>query len=104
MCANLLDNALKYTPRRGMVTARLRAADGEGILEIEDSGPGITQQEAQQALQPFRRLDNVGEQPGAGLGLALVKDIAAYHGTRPELLSSAELGGLLVQVRFRLLS
>ncbi|SUI52727.1 Uncharacterised protein [Serratia marcescens] len=44
-----------------------------------------------------------GDQPGAGLGLALVKDITAYHGTRPELLSSAALGGLLVRVRFTLL-
>ncbi len=105
LCANLLDNALKYTPRQGVVTARLTQdqASGEGVLEIEDSGPGIALQDKALALQPFHRLDNVGDQPGAGLGLALVKDITAYHGTRPELLSSAALGGLLVRVRFRLL-
>ncbi|EPX2174077.1 sensor histidine kinase N-terminal domain-containing protein [Serratia nevei] len=105
LCANLLDNALKYTPRQGVVTARLTQdqAAGEGVLEIEDSGPGIALQDKALALQPFHRLDNVGDQPGAGLGLALVKDITAYHGTRPELLSSAALGGLLVRVRFRLL-
>ncbi|MFC0225336.1 sensor histidine kinase [Serratia aquatilis] len=104
LCANLLDNALKYTPNRGIVTARLLVA-GEGVLlEIEDSGPGISQEQTAAALQPFHRLDNVGEQPGAGLGLALVKDITAYHGTRPELLSSPELGGLLVRIRFNLLS
>ncbi len=105
LCANLLDNALKYTPRQGVVTARLTQdkAVGEGVLEIEDSGPGIALQDKALALQPFHRLDNVGDQPGAGLGLALVKDITAYHGTRPELLSSAALGGLLVRVRFRLL-
>ncbi len=104
LCANLLDNALKYTPRQGVVTARLtqEKATGEGVLEIEDSGPGIALQDKALALQPFHRLDNVGDQPGAGLGLALVKDITAYHGT-PELLSSAALGGLLVRVRFRLL-
>lgn len=106
LCANLLDNALKYTPRQGVVTARLTRdkATGEGVLEIEDSGPGIALQDKALALQPFHRLDNVGDQPGAGLGLALVKDITAYHGTRPELLSSAALGGLLVRVRFRLLA
>ncbi len=106
LCANLLDNALKYTPRQGVVTARLTQGKetGEGVLEIEDSGPGIALQDKALALQPFHRLDNVGDQPGAGLGLALVKDITAYHGTRPELLSSAPLGGLLVRVRFRLLS
>ncbi|CAI0705356.1 sensor histidine kinase [Serratia ficaria] len=105
LCANLLDNALKYTPPHGVVTARLTrdAAQGEGVLEIEDSGPGIASQDQALALQPFHRLDNVGDQPGAGLGLALVKDITAYHRTRPELLSSAALGGLLVRVRFKLL-
>ncbi|NLU15972.1 MAG: histidine kinase [Serratia liquefaciens] len=106
LCANLLDNALKYTPHQGTVTARLTLDKqaGEGILEIEDSGPGIAQQDTAQALQPFHRLDNVGDQPGAGLGLALVSDITRYHGTRPELLTSATLGGLLVRVRFQLLS
>lgn len=103
LCANLLDNALKYTPAKGIVTARLLMVDGQGLLEIEDSGPGIAQDQTVAALQPFRRLDNVGDQPGAGLGLALVKDITAYHGTRPELLSSDALGGLLVRVRFKLL-
>ncbi|MGP2731417.1 sensor histidine kinase N-terminal domain-containing protein, partial [Serratia marcescens] len=46
LCANLLDNALKYTPRQGIVTARLTQdkAAGEGVLEIEDSGPGIALQ------------------------------------------------------------
>ncbi len=73
------------------------------MLEIEDSGPGIAEQDTAQALQPFHRLDNVGNQPGAGLGLALVSDITRYHGTRPELLTSVTLGGLLVRVRFQLL-
>jgi two-component system sensor histidine kinase TctE len=105
LCANLLDNALKYVPNQGVVTARLTLDKpaGECVLEIEDNGPGIAQQDAAQALQPFHRLDNVGDQPGAGLGLALVSDITRYHGTRPELLTSAALGGLLVRVRFQLL-
>lgn len=100
LCANLLDNALKYTPPQGIVTARLVIEGQQGVLEIEDSGPGIAAEHIQAALQPFHRLDNVGVQPGAGLGLALVKDITHYHRTRPELLASAQLGGLLVRVRF----
>ncbi|VXC93527.1 sensor histidine kinase [Serratia oryzae] len=103
LCANLLDNALKYTPPQGIVTARLLIEEQQGILEIEDSGPGIAAEQTQAALQPFHRLDNVGAQPGAGLGLALVKDITHYHHTRPELLASPQLGGLLVRVRFTLL-
>ncbi|WP_404273475.1 sensor histidine kinase [Yersinia similis] len=104
LCDNLLDNALKYTPRHGVVTARLVKEQHaeQCLMEIEDSGPGIAQGEIMQALIPFNRLDNVGEQQGAGLGLALVKDITAYHTTRPELLRSELLGGLLVRISFRL--
>lgn len=95
LCANLLDNAIKYTPAQGTVTARLQ----ERQLEIEDSGPGIEAGQQQQALQPFTRLDHSG-QPGAGIGLALVKDICAWHGARLRLDRSPQLGGLRVTVSF----
>lgn len=52
------------------------------------------------ALQPFQRLDNVGVQPGAGIGLALVQDICAWHGARMQLDRSPQLGGLRVTVWF----
>ncbi len=95
LCANLLDNAIKYTPAQGTVTARLQGHQ----LEIEDSGPGIDPEQQQQALQPFARLDPSG-QPGAGIGLALVKDICAWHGARLRLDRSPQLGGLRVTVSF----
>lgn len=95
LCANLLDNAIKYTPAQGTVTARLQGHQ----LEIEDSGPGIDAAQQQQALQPFARLDSSG-QPGAGIGLALVKDICAWHGARLRLDRSPQLGGLRVTVSF----
>nr|WP_276524729.1 sensor histidine kinase [Pantoea eucrina] len=95
LCANLLDNAIKYTPAQGTVTARLQGHQ----LEIEDSGPGIDAAQQQQALQPFARLDPSG-QPGAGIGLALVKDICAWHGARLHLDRSPQLGGLRVTVSF----
>ena len=99
LCANLLDNAIKYSPQGGVVTARLR----NGLLEIEDSGPGIAESERQQAMLPFQRLESTGGQSGAGLGLALVKDITAWHYTDAELLRSPSLGGLLVRIRFNCL-
>ena len=100
LCGNLLDNALKYTPSQGMVTARLQR-EGEAVaLVVEDSGPGIDEQMVHQALLPFHRLDNVGNVPGAGIGLALVNDIARLHRTHPQLTRSETLGGLRVQVRF----
>ncbi|ERK11164.1 Tricarboxylate transport sensor protein TctE [Pantoea sp. AS-PWVM4] len=97
LCANLLDNAIKYTPAHGTVTARISAMG----LEIEDSGPGIEEADQQQALQPFSRLDHGQQQPGAGIGLALVKDICTWHGAQLTLDRSPQLGGLRVTISFR---
>ena len=100
LCGNLLDNALKYTPPHGVVTARLQREGEAVVLVIEDSGPGIEDQMVHQAMLPFHRLDNVGNVPGAGIGLALVNDIARLHRTHPQLARSETLGGLNVRVRF----
>ncbi|MCS2170572.1 sensor histidine kinase [Scandinavium sp. TWS1a] len=99
LCANLLDNALKYTPVSGTVTVSLTRDGDSIILEIEDSGPGIDDALQSLALQPFQRLDNVGDAAGAGLGLALVNDIARLHRAVPVLSRSPRLGGLCVKVR-----
>ncbi|KFD22125.1 sensor histidine kinase [Yokenella regensburgei] len=102
LCGNLLDNALKYTPTGGMVTASL-VRDGEAVvLTVEDSGPGIESEQVHQALQPFHRLDNVSNVAGAGIGLALVNDIARLHRSMPQLARSDTLGGLRVQLRLLL--
>lgn len=85
MLGNLLDNALKYTPQRGVVTARVLRHAAEIHLEVEDNGTGIDPHLSEQALMPFHRLENASGQSGAGLGLALVQDIARYHATRPQL-------------------
>ncbi|BCG10234.1 sensor histidine kinase [Buttiauxella agrestis] len=99
MCINLLDNALKYTPENGVVTIRVTHDETQfAWLEIEDSGPGIESGLVRHALMPFHRLDNSAAQSGAGIGLALVNDIARYHRTKPELLR-AESGGLLVKIK-----
>jgi len=95
LCANLLDNAVKYTPPQGTITARLQ----NGVLEIEDSGPGIDDAAQEKALQPFGRLESA--LPGAGIGLALVQDICAWHGAALTLGRSTQLGGLRVTIVFR---
>lgn len=100
LCANLLDNALKYSPPQGTVTAQLHREADAVTLVVEDSGPGIEDKHIHQALQPFHRLDNVGNEAGAGIGLALVNDIARLHRTHPQLMRSETLGGLCVKVRF----
>lgn len=96
LCANLLDNALKYTPEQGTVTLRLSG----GCMEIDDSGPEIAASDQPQALRPFGRLDEHALQPGMGIGLALVKDICRWHGAQLTLGRSPLLGGLRVSVRF----
>lgn len=96
LCANLLDNAIKYTPEGGTITVSVRGA----TLRVEDSGPGIAESERQQALQPFYRLEHSSQVAGSGLGLALVKDIARWHGSQAQLSQSALLGGLQITVQF----
>lgn len=102
LCGNLLDNALKYTPAQGIVTARLSLESHAVVLDVDDSGPGIKDEQIHQALQPFHRLENAGTETGAGIGLALVNDIARLHRTHPDLSRSEILGGLRVRVRFLL--
>lgn len=102
LCANLLDNALKYTPGGGTVTVSLTRDEGAIILNVDDSGPGIEDTQINLALQPFQRLGNVGDAPGAGLGLALVNDIARLHRATPVLARSPDLGGLRVSIRLLL--
>jgi two-component system, OmpR family, sensor histidine kinase TctE len=82
LIANLVDNALQYTPSRGTVTVRL-LVDPFGqvvVLQIEDSGPGIPQAEKELVFQPFYRALGTPVD-GSGLGLAIVAEIAAQHGT-----------------------
>ncbi|MEM1186967.1 MAG: HAMP domain-containing sensor histidine kinase [Pseudomonadota bacterium] len=83
--ANLVDNALKFTPAGGEVhcVAR-READGV-VLAVEDSGPGIPADERDLVLRRFVRLDDSRSAPGNGLGLPLVLAIARRHGGSLEL-------------------
>ncbi|HGN1705591.1 TPA: sensor histidine kinase N-terminal domain-containing protein [Providencia rettgeri] len=103
MCANLIDNAIKYTPSNGVVTVRVVSCDDNAyfVLEVEDSGPGIPDAKISCSMEAFTRLNNALGKEGAGLGLALVKDIASYHGSEPQLLKSELLGGLLVRIGFK---
>ena len=87
MLSNLIDNALRYTPAGASVTVRVRAEDGQAILEVEDTGPGIAPAERAHVFERFYRiLDNSA--PGSGLGLAIVREIAQQHGAAVELFSN----------------
>jgi signal transduction histidine kinase len=84
--ANLLDNAVKYTPRGGAVMLRSRRrSSGEIEFSITDTGPGVSDVDRQRIVQRFVRLENSRNKPGAGLGLSLVAAVAEAHGGRLEL-------------------
>ncbi len=84
--ANLLDNAVKYTPRGGAIMLRSRRrSSGEIEFSITDTGPGVCDQDRGRIVQRFVRLENSRNQPGAGLGLSLVAAVAQAHGGRLEL-------------------
>jgi two-component system sensor histidine kinase TctE len=78
MINNLLDNALRYTPAGGRVTARVVAQGDFALLEIEDSGTGISDEESQKVFDRFYRVDGTDSE-GSGLGLAIVREIAEVH-------------------------
>ena len=84
--SNLLDNAVKYTPRGGAIMLRSRRrSSGEVEFSITDTGPGVCDQDRGRIVQRFVRLENSRNQPGAGLGLSLVAAVAQAHGGRLEL-------------------
>ena len=105
---NLVDNALRYTPRGGKVDVALRAAPPGVLLEVADIGPGIALEEQERVFDRFYRGTTVhgddATTTGTGLGLAIVKEIAQRHGARIELVdglpSSDGTHGLRVRVVF----
>ena len=78
--ANLLDNALKFSPVNGVI--RLAASGVANRLDIiiADAGPGIPTAERGQAVERFFRGEQARSTPGSGLGLALVQAVAVLHG------------------------
>lgn len=82
--ANLVDNAIKYSPREaaqdGRITLSLAVWDDHVEITVADNGPGVAEQDRQRALQRFVRLEQSRSAPGSGLGLSLVAAVARLHG------------------------
>jgi two-component system, OmpR family, sensor histidine kinase TctE len=108
---NLVDNALRYTPAGGSVTARVLydSADRSVALQVEDTGPGIPPAEREAVFRPFYRALGTAVD-GSGLGLAIVNEIAQRHGATITLSDGHNAGegrdgagpGALFTVRFAL--
>jgi two-component system sensor histidine kinase QseC len=95
---NLLDNAVRYTPAGGNVSLALQD-EGDIILEVRDTGPGIPEGERSRALERFYRVPGSGVE-GSGLGLSIVRRIAELHHARLELSDNENGQGLRVRVIF----
>lgn len=96
--ANLVDNAVKYTPPGGAANVTV-AADGDAVeVIVGDSGPGIPAEARERVLDRFVRLDATRSTPGNGLGLSLVKAVARLHDATLTLDDNAP--GLRVTMRF----
>lgn len=96
---NLIDNAVKYTPEEGRVDVGIASLGAAVELSVDDSGPGLPEEERERVLDRFYR-SGEPQAPGSGLGLAIVKSIAQMHGATVALAASPTLGGLRVLVRF----
>jgi len=84
--ANILDNAIKYTPSGGAIMLRVRRrSSGEVEFSVTDTGPGVPDADRERVVERFVRLENSRSEPGAGLGLSLVAAVAEAHGGRLEL-------------------
>lgn len=78
--ANLLDNAVKWSPPGGTVTVRLAPDDDHATVLVEDQGPGIAAADLPHVFERFYRADESRSMPGSGLGLAIVRQVAERHG------------------------
>ena len=102
---NLLENAASYTPNEGIIALRLRQDAGEAVLEVSDTGLGMTEEDLRRAFQRFYRGSGArtSKAEGFGLGLAIAKHVVDAHEGTIDL--SSQLGsGTTVTVRFRALA
>ena len=81
--ANIIDNAIKYTPTGGAVMLRARRrSSGEIEYSVTDTGPGVPEADRERVIERFVRLDNSRTEAGSGLGLSLVGAVMEAHGGR----------------------
>jgi signal transduction histidine kinase len=94
--SQLLDNALKFTPKGGRVVVQAKAENGMVNISVSDTGIGIPHNRIQEIFEPFHQLDGstTRRYPGTGLGLALVRRIVEAHGAQINVHSVAGRGSM----------
>ncbi len=95
--SNLLDNSLRHTPAGGRIVISVRELERDGAeVRVEDTGCGIAAEHLAKVFDRFYRVDPARHQPGAGLGLSLVKSIVELHGGGVSLQSQPGQGTAVV--------
>ncbi|MBN1570793.1 MAG: sensor histidine kinase, partial [Acidobacteria bacterium] len=89
---NLLDNARKYSGKSRLIRVNLWLQEGEVVVEVQDKGLGISDEEKVKIFEPFYRASKGTEKGGSGLGLYLVSEVMKEHGGRIELESAVDMG------------
>jgi signal transduction histidine kinase len=96
VAANLIDNAVKYTPPGGRVDVAIQREPGKAVLSVSDTGPGIPQSELPRIWDRLFRGDASRAERGLGLGLSLVRAIIVAHGGTVEVKSEPGRGSTFV--------
>jgi two-component system OmpR family sensor kinase len=99
LMSNLIDNALRYTPRDGRVDVSVERSGDQSVLTVADNGPGIAAAERERVFDRFYRGQAAGG-AGSGLGLSIVRRIADAHRASVEFDAPPSGTGLVVRVRF----
>ena len=94
---NLISNAIKFSPENGRLQVHLRANDGQAVIEVADSGPGIPEVERRRVFDAFYQGSNVanGHVRGTGLGLSIAREYAQAHGGYIEVIDREGVGACL---------
>jgi len=96
---NLVDNAIRYSPLDAHVSVSISRMSGGVRLSVDDSGPGMSEDDMKRLGERFFRVVGSG-QSGSGLGWSIAQRIALAHGARMKVARSSALGGLSIEVSF----
>lgn len=99
LIANLLDNALRFTPPQGRVTVQVATTASEAMLTVEDTGPGIPEDQRARIFDRFYQIPG-RDSSGCGLGLAITREIATLHAGTVSLSDTQTGHGVRFEVRF----